>query len=178
MRIWDDIALDFITGLTSSKGCTVIFVVVNQLSKYGQADFSSVSVVEVFITNVVKLHGLPQIIVSDRDKVFTSKFCQHLLQWMGTTLALSSAYDPQSNGQLEALNKCLEMYLWCFVSKHPKQWVELLPWAELWYNTSYQSSIQRTPFSVVYGRDPPSLSTYYANEDDPPAVLALFLQMN
>uniref|UniRef100_A0A2N9H589 Tf2-1-like SH3-like domain-containing protein n=1 Tax=Fagus sylvatica TaxID=28930 RepID=A0A2N9H589_FAGSY len=52
------------------------------------------------------------------------------------------------------------MYLWCFTSANPKQWVCWLAWAEFCYNTSWHSTIKRTPFEVVYGREPPSLLTY------------------
>ncbi|GJU00348.1 ty3-gypsy retrotransposon protein [Tanacetum coccineum] len=70
---------------------------------------------------------------------------------------MSSAYHPQSDGQLEALNKCLELYLRCFVFDNPRTWITFLPWAEFWYNSAFQTSIGMTPFEVVYGRDPPSI---------------------
>lgn len=75
--------MDFITGLPLSFGYTVIMVVVDRLSKYGhfmtlKADYIAKQVAEVFMSNVVKLHGMPKTIVSDRDKVFTSYFWQHL----------------------------------------------------------------------------------------------------
>lgn len=65
---------------------------------------------------------------------------------MGITLAMSSTYQPQLNGQTEALNRCLELYLLCFTVENPKCWVELLPCAELWYNISYQSNTKMTWF--------------------------------
>lgn len=78
-EVWEDIAMDFITGLPLSFGYTVIMVVVDRLTKYGhfmalKSDYSSKSVAEVFMANIVKLHGMPKSIVSDRDKVFTSRF--------------------------------------------------------------------------------------------------------
>lgn len=102
--------MDFITGLPMSFGINVIMVVVDCLSKYGhftalKSDYTSKQVVELFMTNIFKLHGMPKSIISDRDKVFTSKFWQHLFKLQGTTLAMSSTYHPQSDGQSEALNK-------------------------------------------------------------------------
>jgi len=78
-QIWEDVAMDFITGLPSSNGHTVIMVVIDRLSKYAhlvslKADFNSKQVAELFVKNIVKLHGFPKKIVSDRDKVFTSQF--------------------------------------------------------------------------------------------------------
>lgn len=117
---------------------------------------------------VVKLHGFPKSIVSDRDKVFTSKFWRHLFKLSETTLAMSSAYHPQFDGQSEALNKCLELYLYCFTFENPKSWFNLLPWAEFWYNSSYHNSIGMTPFKSVYGRDLPALVKYQINATELP----------
>lgn len=153
-QVWEDIAMDFITGLPPSSGFTVIMVVVDKLSKYAhfmplKSDYSSKTVVEAFMHNVVKLHGMPKSIVSDRDKVFTSKFWQHLFQLHGTTLAMSSAYHPQTDGQSKAVNKCLEMYLRCFSFKNTKAWSKALMWAELWYNTALHSSLGMSPFKAL-----------------------------
>lgn len=126
-QIWEEIAMDFICGLPNSKGFSVIMVVVDQLSKYDHfmllnRDFSSITVAEVFIHSVLKLHRLPRSIVCDRDKVFTSHFWQHLFSKMGTSIQMSTAYHSQSDGQTEALNKCLETYLRCFTSVHHGNW--------------------------------------------------------
>jgi len=72
------------------------------------------------MNQIVKLHGIPKSITSDRDKVFTSQFWKNLFQLQGTTLAMSSAYHPQTDGQSEVLNKCLEMFLRCFTFENPK----------------------------------------------------------
>lgn len=153
--------MDFIVGLPPSKGYTVILVVVDRLSKYGhfiplRAAFDAFTVAEAFIQNIVKLHGIPKSIVTDRDKVFTGHFWHRLFKSQGITLAMSSAYHPQTDGQSEVLNKSLEMYLRCFVSEQPRLWTKFLPWAEYWYNTSHHMSIGMTPFKAVYGRDPPN----------------------
>ena len=79
---------------------------------------------------------------------------------MGTKLAFSSAYQPQSDGQTEVVNRTIEMYLCCFTSNRPRRWVEWIPWAEYCSNTSFHSSLQATPFQLVYGRYPPRLLNY------------------
>ncbi|KAF7807916.1 Transposon Ty3-I Gag-Pol polyprotein [Senna tora] len=79
-------------------------------------------------------------------------------------------YHPQSDGQSEAVNKCLEMYLRCFVSGAPRTWFSCLAWAEYWYNTASHSTTGMTPFKVVYGRDPPGLLRYTPSSEDPQDV--------
>jgi len=97
--------MDFVVGLPLSHGFTVILVVVNRLSKYGhlaplKADYSSTMVADIVMHSIVRLHGMPKSIVSNRDKVFTSKFWQQLFKLSGTTLAMSTTYHPQSDGQI------------------------------------------------------------------------------
>ena len=84
-QVWEDIALDFITGLPPSFGYSIIMVVVDRLSKFGhfipmKLDFNSRSVAEAFVTNIVKLYGIPKAIVSDGDKAFLSTFWQQLFK--------------------------------------------------------------------------------------------------
>lgn len=73
---------------------------------------------------------------------------------------MSTTYHPQTDGQSEALNKCIEQYLQCFVADAPHRWVAMLPWAEYWYNTSFQSSAGMTPFQALYGRKAPTIARY------------------
>ncbi|PNX87704.1 putative retroelement pol polyprotein [Trifolium pratense] len=103
-------------GLPNSCGFTIILVVGDPMTKFGyffpmKKDYDSKKVAEIMMQNIVKLYGMPKSIVSDRDKIFTSKFWRHLFKLQGTTSTMSSAHHPQSDGQTEVLNKCLEMYL-------------------------------------------------------------------
>lgn len=164
-QVWEDVAMDFITRLPTSSGFTVIMVVIDRLTKHShfvamKSDYTSKSVAEAFMMNIVKLHGVPKSIVSNRDKVFTSGFWQQLFKLQGTTLAISSAYHPQTDGQSEALKKCLEMYLRCFTFDNQKAWAKLLVWAEFWYNTSFHTSLSMTPFRLYMEENPqPYLDT-------------------
>ncbi|KAK9175296.1 hypothetical protein WN944_027302 [Citrus x changshan-huyou] len=162
---WTDISIDFIEGLPKSSGKQIIFVVVDRLSKYAHFmplshPYTALDVAQLFLDNVYKLHGLPNSIVSNRDKVFTSTFWQSLFSLLNVNLLMSTAYHPQTDGQIEVVNKCLEQYLRCMTGDRPKEWVKWLPLAEWWYNTSYHLSTRMTPFEVVYGRPPPSYIAY------------------
>ena len=89
--------MDFIVGLPNSAGLTNILVVVDKFTKYAHFGalpnhYSATKVVELFSTMVIKLHGLPRTIVSDRDPIFTSEFWKKLFDFMGTTLKMSSTY--------------------------------------------------------------------------------------
>ncbi|KAL4324042.1 hypothetical protein GQ457_11G007640 [Hibiscus cannabinus] len=164
-QVFEDLALDFIVGLPKSNGKETILVVVDRLTKYAHffplpRKFDSKAVAKVLMQGVVKLHGIPKSLVSDRDRVFTSEVWTEMARLQGTELCMSSAYHPQTDGQTEALNRCLEMYLRCVAEEDPSKWEHHLPWAEYWYNTAYQSSAGMTPFKALYGRDPPAMIDY------------------
>lgn len=101
--------------------------------------------------------------VSDRDW-FTSIFWRELMRLTGTKLHMTSAFHPQSDGQMEATNKVIAMYLRCLTGDRPHQWLRWLSWAEYVYNTAYQSALKETPFMIVYGYDPLTIRSYEAGE--------------
>lgn len=113
--------------------------------------FTATNVASLFTEIVVKHHSFPKSIVSDRDPIFLSRFWQDLFKNSGTSLHLSSAYHPQSDGQTEVLNQCLEQYLRSLVSESPSKGVMFSPWAELCYNTSFHSAILMSPFEAEFG---------------------------
>lgn len=116
--------------------------------------FTALTVAQLYINNVYKLHGLPKVLISDRDRIFTSAFWQELCRLSDTTMNMSSARHPQTDGQAEKLNQSMETFLRCMVSACPKKWADWLPLAEYWYNTSHHSAINTTPFHALYGYHP------------------------
>ncbi|XP_068662857.1 uncharacterized protein [Aristolochia californica] len=141
--VWEDLTMDFIEGLPKSEGVDTIMVVVKRLSKYAhflvlRHPFTAKTVADLFVKQMVRLHGVPKSIISDWDK------------------GLICATD----GQSEVVNRWLETYLRCFASDRPKTWAKWLSWAEYWYNTNFHSSTGTTLFRVLYGRDPQSLLHY------------------
>lgn len=125
--IWSDISMDSIDGLPKSFGKSVIFVVVDRLSKAAHFmalshTYTAATVAQAFLDNVYRLHGFPQSIVSDKDSVFLSDFWRELFILHGVFLNYFSAYHPQSDGQTEVVNRCLETYLRCMCSDRPNLW--------------------------------------------------------
>ena len=98
-------------------------------------------VANLFFKEIVRLHGLPKSIVSDRDTRFVGHFWRTLWKKLGTKLSFSSTYDPQTNGQTEVVNKSLGDLLISLAGEHPKQWDHILPEVEYAYNYSPHRSI-------------------------------------
>jgi hypothetical protein len=156
---WQDITMDFIEGLPLSEGYNSILVVVDRFTKFAhflplRHPFTAPSVARLFVDSIVKLHGMPRSIVSDRDHIFTSSFWKLLFQQLGTKLKFTTAYHPQTDGQSERVNQCVEMFLRCNVQEAPRQWRRMLPLAELWYNSCFHTAIGCSPFQALYGHEP------------------------
>lgn len=112
-------SIDFIDELPNSMGKNVVMVVVDRLRKYAHfiplsRPYTARSMAKLFLDHIFKLHELPISIVSDRDPIFTSNFWKELFHLNGTDLFMSLAYHPQTNGQIEIMNKGLEGYLLSF----------------------------------------------------------------
>jgi len=110
--VWRDLSMDFIEGLPKSEGYYVILVVVDRLTKFShflpvKHPYTTVTIAQQFLDNIVKLHGLPRTIVTDRDTIFVSNFWKELFKLYKVNLNLTTAYHPQSDGQIERVNQCL-----------------------------------------------------------------------
>ncbi|GJW91288.1 ty3-gypsy retrotransposon protein [Tanacetum coccineum] len=150
-QVWEEISMDFITNLPTSNGKSAIWVIVDRLTKFAHflalpPHYTAASLANLFLNHIYRLHGLSKSILSDRDPIFLSRFWKELFGKIGTKLLHSSAYHPQTDGQTEVVNRCLESYLRCFACDEPHSWNKYLYLAEFWYNTSYHSAIEMTPF--------------------------------
>lgn len=128
---WQDISMDFITHLPLSTGKTAIWVIVDRFSKTAHfitlpTNFGAVTLARLFLSHIYKLHGIPKSIVSDRDSIFLSSFWKELFKQLGTHLRYSTMYRPQTDGQTEVVNRCLQNYLRSFVSDEPRCWTKFL----------------------------------------------------
>ena len=174
-RPWEDLSLDFIVGLPPYQGHTTILVVVDRFSKgihLGTlpAAHTTYMVATLFINVVVKIHGVPRSLVSDRDPLFLSHFWQELFRASGTHLRMSYAYHPQSDGQTEVINRIVEQYLCAFMHRRPHKWGKLLPWIEWSHNTSWNAGTGSTPYEVTFGRKPFNFLEYISGTSNIEAV--------
>lgn len=157
---WEQISMDFITHLPRTKnGFDSIIVFVDKLSKmvhfvptYTTNDAPEVA--RHFMDSIFRLHGIPKVIISDRDAKFTSRFWKTIMKAMGIKLAMSTAFHPESDGQTERANRTLEDYLRAFVGYKQNDWEQYLSMAEFVCNNSRNASTGYTPFMMNYGRNP------------------------
>src|SRR3954464_6340925 len=155
---WEKVEMDFITGFPrSQKGNNAIFVVIDRLSKVAhffhvKETISAIQLAELYINRIESLYGVPLEISSDRGSIFTSKFWESFQTALGTKLNFSTAYHPQSQGQVERINQILEDMLRACVISFGMKWEECLPYAEFSYNNSFQKSLKMAPFEALYGR--------------------------
>jgi hypothetical protein len=163
-RPWDAIIMYFVLGLPrTKKGFDSIFVVVDRFSRMAhfmscQKTSDATHVTNLFFKEVVRHHGLPRSIVSDRETKFVGYFWRTLWKKLGTYLSFSSAYHPQTNGQTKVVNISLGNLLRSLVTEHHNKWDQILPQAEFEYNDSQNRSTRKSPFQILYGIQPRGVS--------------------
>ena len=152
--------MDFITQLPKSDDCSMVRVIVDRFTK--MAHFVPVKdghktaegYAKLFLENIRKLHGLPSSIMSNRDLVFTSKFCTELMGRLDVWLRKSTAFYPETDGQTERVNQSGVQYLRQYCNYEQDNWNDLRPLAEYAYNNSVTKATQMRPFFVNYGFHP------------------------
>ncbi|OAY70091.1 Transposon Tf2-9 polyprotein [Ananas comosus] len=155
---WEKITMDFVMGLPRSQaGHDAIWVIVDRLTKSAHfipihTTWTGERLAQVYLDEIVRLHGVPTSIVSDRDPRFVSHFWRSLQDALGTRLDFSTAFHPQSDGQSECTIQTLEDMLRACVIDFQGGWSQHLSMAEFAYNNSYQASIKMAPFEALYGR--------------------------
>jgi len=155
---WEEISMDFITGLlTTQKGNDSIWVIVDLLTKLThflpvKNSYRPPEYADLYMAEIVKLHGIPRTIISNRGPQFTTHFWERMHNSLGTSLVRSTAYHPQTSGQTKRLNQVLEDMLRACVLSSKGSWGAWLPLAEFSYNNSYQESIKMALFEALYGR--------------------------
>ena len=154
---WTDISMDLIMSLPTSNDYNAIFVVVDRFSKMAhfiptQTTVDAPQLARLFLDNIVKLHGFPKSIVSDREPRFVSIFWKEVWNTIGTTLRISTANHPQTDGQTERTNRTLEQYLRIYARHKKTKWSMYLSFAEFAYNNTTHSATGLSPSYIVYQR--------------------------
>jgi len=156
---WSHILADFITKLPLAQGYNAILVVCDHFSKIAHfiATTKKTSVeglAKLFWDHIWKLHGLPESIISDRGVQFAVGMMKKLNNLLGIQTKLSTAYHPQTDGQIERINQELEQYLRVFIDHRQEQWPDWLGTAEFAYNNKIHTATKTSPFKANYGQDP------------------------
>lgn len=157
---WEHITMDLITDLpVTRRGYDSVVTFADRLSK--QVHFAPTiktvdapKLAKIFRETIYKHHGMPKVIISDRDERFLSMFWKALFGTLGTELRYSTAYHPQTDGQSERANRTLEEILRHYVSPLQDDWDEHLDLAEFAINSSVNPTTGYTPFYLMYGHHP------------------------
>jgi hypothetical protein len=167
------VTTDFITDLPESEGFDSIMVVVDQNTMKGVIFIpmnKTVSVGEaacLYYEKVYTWFSFSDKIISDRDPRFASNLFQELRKLLGVTLAMSTAYHPQTDGETEWVNQELEIYLRTFCSNKPETWKQYLPTAEFAHNQKTHSAVKHSLFYLMMGYETLGLPTAFPKMNMP-----------
>ena len=158
---WQSIAMDFITDLPNSNGYDTILVVIDRLTKMSHfipcgKGPDARQFATLFMQHVVRLHGIPRDIITDRGRLFNSELWKETTKNFGIEKGLSTPFHPQTEGQTERTNVILEQYLRAYINYQQDNWSDLLAIAEFAYNNRYQETIKTKPFYPNYGKKTPN----------------------
>ncbi|GJP49632.1 hypothetical protein CLOM_g8818, partial [Closterium sp. NIES-68] len=171
-RPWQHVTMDFVTGLpATATGNDAVLVVVDRLTKMAhfapcRTTITAEDTAKLFISTVVRFHGLPSAIISDRDPKFASKFWQETWVQYDTRLQFSYAYHPQTDGQTERTNQTMDQLIRTNCPD-PARWEEFLPMLEFSYNNAPSATTNHSPFFLNYGMDPTVPTTTHIDNPVP-----------
>lgn len=160
---WEQVTFDFITELPPSKLMGQVFdavlVVVDRLTKMchyvpAKSNWTAEALGEVWMREVVRLHGTPALIISDRGPLMNSKYWDTFTHYLSSVRVMSTAFHPQTDGQTERQNQTLEQYLRCYCCLEQDDWASWLSVAEFAYNDSVNTTTGVSPFRAYHGADP------------------------
>ncbi len=154
---WHTVSIDFVVDLPrTAEGFDAVMVVVDKLTKHAhfipcRKSVTAEQAALLYLREVVKHHGIPQVLISDRDSKFTSAFWTELQKLLGTSLAMSTSHRPQTDGQTEIVNRAMLIALRCYVDYKMTNWERDLHLIEFAYNSRKHAATGFAPFYLAYG---------------------------
>ena len=181
---WHTVTMDFIMDLPRTvNGSNAIMVVVDKLTKFVHLiptvkTVSAEETARLFIANVYQFHGLPKVIITDRDTRFTSMFWKAFCKRLNLDSRYSTAFHPQTDGQTERANRVIEEVLRHFIDGTHKNWEDLLPLVSFAMNNARSSTTGETPFYLNYGAHPATPVSLGMPQSNIPTLDVIFQDMN
>jgi hypothetical protein len=169
-RPFESISMDFIVDLLMSEGFNVILVIVCQLTKHASfipttMGLNAEGFAQLFVCHVACKFGLPTSIIADRDPRWTSDFWNAVVKFLRTRMALSSSHHPQHDGQMEIVNKQLEVMLRAYTAGAKATWADWIHLLEFAYNSNPHASTSCAPYFLLYGYNPLSPSDFMMGDE-------------
>jgi hypothetical protein len=176
---WEIVGMDFVTDSpkSSKNNFTVVLILVCHLTKMANfvpchKEITTEDTIDLFINNSYNLHGVPKVIVSDRDPRFVGKFWQSFMKKLNTKLNTSTARHPQTDGLTARVNETMQILLRRYTTESGFDWVSHLPVVEFYYNCTINESSKHSPFEVTYGFQPSTRADRLLSLTGAPALVA------
>ena len=150
---WQSVGMDLMGPLLKLNGHDYMLVVIDRFMSQvhlipTNTQVTAKEVAWLFVKEIVRLHGMPESIVSDQDAKFTSSFWKELHQLMGTKLLMSTLFHPQTDGMTKQANRSIGQVLWAMVCNDQKDWAELCPMVKFALNSSVSATTRYAPFEL------------------------------
>jgi transposase InsO family protein len=176
-RPWESIGMDFIGPFPEVDGKNYLWVVICRLT--GQVhlvpihtSMTATHLSDVYVQEIVRLHGLPDSLVSDRDPKFTSRWWKEVHRLLGAKLLMSTSFHPQTDGATERANRNIGQIFRAAIRPDQRDWVKRCPMTEFAINSSISESTGFAPFELTYGYMPSMIKKFPADKSFPPGVSA------
>jgi hypothetical protein len=174
---WDSIGMDFIGPFPESKGFNYLWVVICRMTSMVHlipvhTKITATELSWVYHREIVRLHGLPSLIVSDRDSKFTSKWWRELHRILGARLLMSTSFHPQTDGQTERANRNVGQIFRAVVWHDQKDWVDRVDMTEFTINASVSETTKYAPFKLNGGHMPSMIKELRSDEVIPKGIKA------
>jgi hypothetical protein len=132
-------------------------VVIDKLSKSThfipiKSTFKAINIAEIFMKEIFRVHGIPKMVISERDVKFTSSFWKELFAELNTNLNFSTSYHLETDEQTERKNPIIDDMLHMYIRTKPSKWEDYMYFVEFAYNNGYQNSAKMSPFEILYGK--------------------------